>query len=73
MKQGINFMRITRGSVPRMLGIARTRNNAPPAQMPQDGGDIDPDEPSDRLRPYGCNYDESEATGEPPYWATWGF
>ena len=73
MKQGINFMRMVHGPVPRMLGIVGTRDKPAPAEMPRDDGDSDPAEPSDSLRPYACNYDDSEAAGEPPYWATWGF
>jgi hypothetical protein len=29
--------------------------------------------PEEQPENYACQYGESEAAGEPPYWATWGF
>jgi hypothetical protein len=31
------------------------------------------DLPEEEPQHYACEYEESEAAAEPPYWATWGF
>lgn len=75
MKQGINFMSTARGSEPRILGITETQDTAPPPQMLEEDEDFvsEATELAGSLRPYTGSYDDSEASGEPPYWATWGF
>ena len=75
MKQGINFMSVARGSDPGILGINTTEDTAPPPEMVEEDEDYvwETTALSVSLRPYAGNYDDSEAAGEPPYWATWGF
>ena len=75
MKQGINFMPMARGSDPGILRITNTQDTAPPPQMMEEDEEFisETTEVSGSLRPYAANYDDSQAAGEPPYWATWGF
>jgi hypothetical protein len=63
-------MATARDSEPGILGTSKTRDT-PPLEMPE--GDTETAGFSESPRPFTYNYDESEATGEPPYWATWGF
>jgi hypothetical protein len=74
MKQGINFMSAARGSDPGILGVNKIQDTAPHPEMEEDEDYVwETTELSAGLRPYAANYDDSEAAGEPPYWATWGF
>jgi hypothetical protein len=74
MKQGITFMSAARGSDPGSLGVNKIQDTAPPPEMEEDEDYIaETTELLASLRPYTGNYDDSEAAGEAPYWATWGF
>jgi hypothetical protein len=69
-------MNRTRAADPQVLGPGfhkRTRGALDQAldTIPLSMGDEDlPEEGSEY---YPCEYEESEAAGEAPYWATWGF
>jgi hypothetical protein len=70
-------------SAPQLLraGLGRrTQGSMPhPGQMDEEWGGIpvamtgSGSMAGEDLRPYARQYEDSEDTGEPPYWATWGF
>jgi hypothetical protein len=70
----MNRIRMTNPEVhrPGLLKRLRGTLDEPLDAIPLSIGDAE-DLPEGELQGYPCEYEESEAAGDTPYWATWGF
>jgi hypothetical protein len=57
---------------PRLHKRTRGTPDAPLDAPPLSMGDGE-DRPEEAPQHYACEYEESDAAAEAPYWATWGF